>query len=73
MDYIVKKLVAKQLKAKGKARQPKKGGAQEPNPIVGFGKKKKRGAAMKRIIPKTRGGVVNRPISFGNTIEGLSF
>jgi tRNA-2-methylthio-N6-dimethylallyladenosine synthase len=31
------------------------------------------GAAMKRIIPKTRGGAIDRPISFGNTIEGLSF
>lgn len=60
MDYIVKKLVAKQLKAKGNKRKPKKGGAgarlsarssggavQEPNnPLVGFGKKKKRGSAM---------------------------
>lgn len=85
MDYIVKKLVAKQLKAKGNKRKPKKGGArlsarssggavQEPNnPLVGFGKKKKRGTAMKAVVK--RGGALNpiRPMSIGNSISGTAF
>lgn len=78
MDYIVKKLVAKQLKAKGNKRKPKKGGSagavQEPNnPLVGFGKKKKRGSAMKAV--KIRGGALNpiRPMSIGNSISGTAF
>ena len=80
MDYIVKKLVAKQLKAKGNKRKPKKGGAgavQEPNnPLVGFGKKKKRGSAMtsgKAAVK--RGGALNpiRPMSIGNSISGTAF
>ena len=74
MDYIVKKLVAKQLKAKGNKRKPKKGGVvQEPNnPLVGFGKKKKRGSAMKAV---KRGGALNpiRPMSIGNSISGTAF